>query len=228
MNKKKVQSIILAGVITANTVCPNVVAYADEIAIEEVIEQVETSEETTEEELEKEIVEQPVEEATEEELEKEIVEQPVEEPVDEPTEETVTEEGIAVETVTGGDSTNTTTPPTQTPDTTQVVEVDNETALLAAIKNDANIKLTSNIVLTNLLDIRANNVTIDGGNFTISPDSSLTTSSKNLITVRQTGNTIKNLVIEGYNDTNAALLAYNTTDLTLENITCNGVNGKGC
>lgn len=216
MNKKKVQSIILAGVITANTVCPNVVAYADEITssseeivIEEVIEQVETSEETTEEELEEEVVEQPVEET-----------------VDEPTEETVTEEGIAVETVTGNDSTDTTTPPTQTPDTTQVVEVDNETALLAAIKNDANIKLTSNIVLTSLLDIRVNNVTIDGGNFTISPDSSLTASSNNLITVRQTGNTIKNLVIEGYNDANAALLAYNTTNLTLENITCNGVNGK--
>lgn len=216
MNKKKVQSIILAGVITANTVCPNVVAYADEITssseeivIEEVIEQVETSEETTEEELEEAVVEQPVEET-----------------VDEPTEETVTEEGIAVETVTGNDSTDTTTPPTQTPDTTQVVEVDNETALLAAIKNDANIKLTSNIVLTSLLDIRVNNVTIDGRNFTISPDSSLTTSSNNLITVRQTGNTIKNLVIEGYNDANAALLAYNTTNLTLENITCNGVNGK--
>lgn len=107
-----------------------------------------------------------------------------------------------------------------------VVEVNSEKALLNAIKDNANIKLTDDIELSKLLDIRKNNVTIDGNSHTIKPSDTLDTSNKNFITVRQNGNKIENLTLEGYDDASAAILAYNTKDLTLENITCKGTSSQ--
>lgn len=101
-----------------------------------------------------------------------------------------------------------------------VVEVSNEKELIDAIKDNANIKLTSNITLTTNLDIRKKNITIDGANFKIIVDSSVT---KNPLVVRGINNTIKNLTIE--NCKTIGIMGYNSKNLTLENLTLNGIKG---
>nr|WP_308758797.1 S-layer homology domain-containing protein [uncultured Anaerotignum sp.] len=100
------------------------------------------------------------------------------------------------------------------------VTVGNETDLSAAVTAPANaaktIKLAANITLSSPLEITADNITLDGGDYTLQASD---TFSGNVLTVRSDGVTLKNLTVDGNNKGGHGIQFYTAKNGTINNVT---------
>lgn len=100
------------------------------------------------------------------------------------------------------------------------VSVISETDLSAAVTAPANaaktIKLAANITLSSPLEITADNITLDGGDYTLQASD---TFSGNVLTVRSDGVTLKNLTVDGNNKGGHGIQFYTAKNGTINNVT---------
>ena len=100
------------------------------------------------------------------------------------------------------------------------VSVISETDLSAAVTAPANaaktIKLAANITLSSPLEITADNITLDGGDYTLQASD---TFSGNVLTVRSDGVTLKNLTVDGNNKSGHGIQFYTAKNGTINNVT---------
>lgn len=100
------------------------------------------------------------------------------------------------------------------------VTVGNETDLSAAVTAPANaaktIKLAANITLSSPLEITVDNITLDGGDYTLQASD---TFSGNVLTVRSDGVTLKNLTVDGNNKGGHGIQFYTAKNGTINNVT---------
>lgn len=105
------------------------------------------------------------------------------------------------------------------------VSVISETDLSAAVTAPANaaktIKLAANITLSSPLEITADNITLDGGDYTLQASD---TFSGNVLTVRSDGVTLKNLTVDGNNKGGHGIQFYTAKNGTINNVT--SINNK--